>query len=45
MSEYFRLYIRKEHYGMHPSTIQFKTPLKNTIQEACLKRGWKETER
>jgi len=31
MSEYFRKYIRKELYPVHPSTIKFKTNFKNTV--------------
>ena len=44
MSEYFRAAIKKEHYGVHPSTIKFKSSLKNSIHEALRKRTWKETE-
>ncbi len=44
MSEYFQALIPKEFFGLLPSQIKFKTPLKNTIYEALKNRGWKETE-
>lgn len=44
MSEYFRACIKKDHYGVHPSTIKFRSSLKNTIYEALKRRTWKETE-
>ena len=44
MSEYFQVIFPKEYFSLHPSLIKFKTPLKNTIHEAMIQRGWKETE-
>jgi tubulin polyglutamylase TTLL9 len=42
MSEYFRKYIKKEHFPVHYSQIKFKTAFKNVILEALRRRGWKE---
>ncbi|KAL4462148.1 hypothetical protein ABPG72_010464 [Tetrahymena utriculariae] len=44
MSEYFRKYIKKEHYPVHPSSIKFKTSFKNCILESMKRRQWKEAE-
>ena len=44
MSEYFMAVVKKEHYGVQPNQIKFKSVLKNTIYEALKKRSWKETE-
>ena len=44
MSEYFRKYIKKEHYPVHPSIIKFKTNFKNCVLDALKKRQWKEVE-
>lgn len=44
MSEYFRSAVKKEHYGVLPNQIKFKSSLKNTIYEALKRRTWKETE-
>ncbi len=44
MSEYFRACLKKEYYGVFPTTIKFRSSLKNTIYEALKRRGWKETE-
>ena len=44
MSEYFRKYIKKDHYPNHPTNIKFKTPFKNTVLDSCKKRQWKETD-
>jgi tubulin polyglutamylase TTLL9 len=44
MSEYFRKYIKKENYPVHPSNIRFKTNFKNCIYEALKRRTWKESE-
>jgi len=43
MSEYFKKYIKKEHFPVHPSTIKFKTNFKNAVLDA-LKQRWKETD-
>ncbi|EGR31891.1 tubulin-tyrosine ligase family protein, putative [Ichthyophthirius multifiliis] len=42
MSEYFRKYIKKDHFPIQPSQIKFKTSFKNCILEAMKKRQWKE---
>jgi tubulin polyglutamylase TTLL9 len=44
MSEYFRASVKKEHFGVQPNQIKFKSSLKNTIYEALKRRTWKETE-
>ena len=44
MSEYFRACLKKEYYGVYPTSIKFRSSLKNTIYEALKKRQWKETE-
>ena len=44
MSEYFRACLKKEYYGVYPTTIKFRSSLKNTIYEALKRRQWKETE-
>ena len=44
MSEYFRACLKKEYYGVYPTTIKFRSSLKNTIYEALKLRQWKETE-
>jgi tubulin polyglutamylase TTLL9 len=44
MSEYFRACLKKEYYGVYPTTIKFKSSLKNTIYEALKRRQWKETD-
>ena len=44
MSEYFRKYIKKEHYPNHFSNLKFKTNFRNCVIEALRKRGWKETD-
>ncbi|CAD8185015.1 unnamed protein product [Paramecium pentaurelia] len=44
MSEYFRKYIKKEHYANHYSNLKFKTSFRNCILEAFKRRLWKETE-
>ena len=44
MSEYFRACLKKEYYGVYPTTIKFRSTLKNTIYEALKRRQWKETE-
>jgi len=38
MSEYFRKYIKKEHYPFQPQVIKFKTNFKNCILDAMKKR-------
>jgi tubulin polyglutamylase TTLL9 len=44
MSEFFRKYIKKENFPVHPSNIRFKTNFKNCIYEALKRRTWKESE-
>eukprot|EP00347_Sterkiella_histriomuscorum_P006545 403352361 len=44
MSEYFRKYIKKEHYPNHYSNIKFKTTFRNCVVDSLKKRGWKEVE-
>ena len=44
MSEYFRACLKKEYYGVYPTSIKFRSSLKNTIYEALKRRQWKETE-
>ncbi|CDW73250.1 tubulin-tyrosine ligase family [Stylonychia lemnae] len=54
MSEYFRKYIKKEHYPNHQqlfylqcdfsSNIKFKTTFRNCVVDSLKKRGWKEVE-
>ncbi|EGR30323.1 tubulin-tyrosine ligase family protein, putative [Ichthyophthirius multifiliis] len=44
MSEYFRKYIKKEHYPVHPSQIKYKTTFKNCILEAMKRRQWRESD-
>ena len=44
MSEYFRKYIKKDHYTTHFSHIRFKTSFRNCVLEAFRKRGYKEVE-
>jgi len=44
MSEYFRKYIKKEHYSTHPSSIKFKTSFRNCVLDALRKKGYKEVE-
>jgi len=44
MSEYFRKYIKKEHYPNHYSQVKFKTSFKNCIPDAFKKRGYREVE-
>lgn len=44
MSEYFRKYIKKEHYATHPSAIRFKTSFRNCVLDAFRKKGYKEVE-
>ncbi|CAD8060978.1 unnamed protein product [Paramecium sonneborni] len=44
MSEYFRKYIKKEHYSIHYSNLKFKTSFRNCILEALKRRQWKEVE-
>ncbi|EGR26940.1 tubulin tyrosine ligase, putative [Ichthyophthirius multifiliis] len=44
MSEYFRKYIKKENYPIHPNQIKFKTTFKNCILEALKKRQWRESD-
>ncbi|CAD8053008.1 unnamed protein product [Paramecium sonneborni] len=44
MSEYFRKYIKKEHYSNHYSNLKFKTSFRNCILEALKRRQWKEVE-
>ncbi len=41
MSEYFRRYIKKEHYPNHPSNIKFKTSFKNCVYTGLVNREWK----
>jgi tubulin polyglutamylase TTLL9 len=43
MSEYFRRYIKKEHYPTPPSNIKFKTSFKNCVYDGLMYREWKET--
>jgi len=43
MSEYFRKYIRREHYPIHPTMITYKTNFINCVLEAFKRRHWKET--
>lgn len=43
MSEYFRRYIKKEHYPNPPTNIKFKTNFKNCVYKALISREWKET--
>ena len=42
MSEYFKKYIKKEHYTHHFSNIKFKTPFRNCILDALKKKGYRE---
>ena len=44
MSEYFRKYIKKEHYPAHYSQVKFKTSFRNCILDSFKKRGWREVE-
>eukprot|EP00357_Protocruzia_adherens_P036791 CAMPEP_0114979606 /NCGR_PEP_ID=MMETSP0216-20121206/4462_1 /TAXON_ID=223996 /ORGANISM="Protocruzia adherens, Strain Boccale" /LENGTH=437 /DNA_ID=CAMNT_0002340945 /DNA_START=29 /DNA_END=1342 /DNA_ORIENTATION=+ len=45
MSEYFKKYIKKEHYPTAPTSVKYKTTFKNsTVNEAFKRRQWKETE-
>jgi len=44
MTEYFRKYIKKDHYNTHFSQIKFKTSFRNCVLEAFRKRGYKEVE-
>ena len=44
MSEYFRKYIKREHYNTHFSMIKFKTTFRNCVLDAFRKRGYKEVE-
>lgn len=44
MSEYFRKYIKKEHYPIQPQSIKFKTQFLNCIHEALLRRQWKQVD-
>ena len=44
MSEYFRKYIKKEHYPNHFSQIRFKTTFRNCVLEAFKKKSYKEVE-
>ncbi|CAD8087466.1 unnamed protein product [Paramecium sonneborni] len=44
MSEYFRKYIKKEHYANHYTNLKFKTSFRNCILEAFKRRLWKETD-
>jgi tubulin polyglutamylase TTLL9 len=43
MSEYFRRYIKKEHYPTPPANIKFKTSFKNCVYDGLIYREWKET--
>lgn len=44
MSEYFKKYIKKEHYPTQPSQIKFKTSFRNCVLDAFRKKGYKEVE-
>ena len=44
MSEYFRSFIKKEHYPNPPNTIRFKTNFGNKVYDVMKKREWKETD-
>ena len=44
MTEYFRKYIKKEHYTTHFSQLKFKTCFRNCVLDAFRKRGYKEVE-
>lgn len=44
MSEYFKKYIKKEHYQTHYSQIRFKTSFRNCVLDALRKKGYKEVE-
>ena len=44
MTEYFKKYIKKEHYVTPFSQLKFKTPFRNCVLDAFKKRGYKETE-
>lgn len=44
MSEYFHVLIPKDYYALHPNNIKFKTNMNNSLNEACVNRGWKEIE-
>lgn len=51
MSEYFRKYIKKDLFALHPypphnrsSEIKFKTNFTNCIQSSLLNRTYKQTE-
>jgi len=55
MSEFFRKYIKREHYPVHPyssifsidllrTQITFKTSFRNCVYDAFKRRHWKETE-
>ena len=45
MCEFFHQILPKDAFTVFPNNIKFKTPLTNTIYEACKNRGWKETEK
>lgn len=44
MSIYFQAIIPKDYYDNHYSSLKFKTTMRNTIYDAFVNRGWKETE-
>lgn len=44
MSEFFHVILQKECYGLYPNNIKFKTNMNNSLNEACVNRGWKEIE-
>ena len=44
MSEYFRKYIKKEHYSTHYSAVKFKTSFRNCVLDAFRKKGYREVE-
>ena len=44
MSEYFRKYIKKEHYATHYSAVKFRTSFRNCVLDALRKKGYREVE-
>jgi len=44
MSEWFRKFIKKDHYPNHYTNIKFKTNFRNCVLDAMWKWNWKESE-
>ena len=44
MSEYFRKYVKKEHFPVQPTQIKFKTTFRNCVLDAFRKKCYKEVE-